>query len=205
LPVESPADTVLSDPGLPESTPDAPDGLVLSCVAAALEAPPATTRPANPAVTNVRAPHILPNLAALRALDLNANPSGRDSSAATETAAASVLPPPSPVAAADSVPSAPALSRSHPESPKPSVMRSLFENEESLPKYKRDLVAKTKVLRSELSSLQPHSGHCRLEVSRQEIFEDSYRQVLYKPFFIICTGLDSPFFIVRKTLIPTVL
>ena len=26
--------------------------------------------------------------------------------------------------------------------------------------------------------LQPQSGHCRLEVSRKEIFEDSYRQIV---------------------------
>lgn len=44
---------------------------------------------------------------------------------------------------------------------------------ESLPKYKRDLVAKQKVLRAELQALQPQSGHCRLEVSRTEIFEVS--------------------------------
>lgn len=48
---------------------------------------------------------------------------------------------------------------------------------EALPKYKRDLVAKMKVLKSELAALQPQSGHCRLEVSRAEVFEDSYRQV----------------------------
>ena len=50
--------------------------------------------------------------------------------------------------------------------------------QEGLPKYKRDLVAKIKVLRTELSSLQPQSGHCRLEVSRQEVFEDSYRLIV---------------------------
>jgi hypothetical protein len=48
----------------------------------------------------------------------------------------------------------------------------------SLPKYKRDLVAKIKVLRTELSALQPASGHCRLEVGRQEVFEESYRQIV---------------------------
>ena len=47
-----------------------------------------------------------------------------------------------------------------------------------LPKYKRDLVAKIKVLRQELNALQPQSGHCRLEVSRKEVFEDSYRQIV---------------------------
>ncbi|XP_067005940.2 E3 ubiquitin-protein ligase SMURF2 [Anabrus simplex] len=49
---------------------------------------------------------------------------------------------------------------------------------ESLPKYKRDLVAKQMVLRAELQALQPQSGHCRLEVSRTEIFEESYRLVM---------------------------
>ncbi|KAG8326840.1 hypothetical protein J6590_032673 [Homalodisca vitripennis] len=42
---------------------------------------------------------------------------------------------------------------------------------EALPKYRRDLVAKQKILRAELTALQPQSGHCRLEVSRTEIFE----------------------------------
>ncbi|XP_076442818.1 E3 ubiquitin-protein ligase SMURF2-like [Babylonia areolata] len=45
-------------------------------------------------------------------------------------------------------------------------------------KHKRDLVQKMKVLRHEFQSLQPQTGHCRLEVSREEIFEDSYRQVM---------------------------
>jgi len=39
-------------------------------------------------------------------------------------------------------------------------------------------VTKIKILRSELSALQPASGHCRLEVGRQEVFEDSYRQIV---------------------------
>lgn len=52
------------------------------------------------------------------------------------------------------------------------------ENEQPLPKYKRDLVQKMKVLKQEISSLQPQTGHCRLEVSREEVFEDSYRQVM---------------------------
>ena len=49
---------------------------------------------------------------------------------------------------------------------------------EGLPKYKRDLVAKQRILRGELQALQPQSGHCRLEVSRSEIFEESYRLVM---------------------------
>ncbi|GLG98749.1 E3 ubiquitin-protein ligase Smurf1 [Gryllus bimaculatus] len=55
--------------------------------------------------------------------------------------------------------------------------KDLLESE-SLPKYKRDLVAKQMVLRAELQALQPQSGHCRLEVSRSEIFEESYRLVM---------------------------
>lgn len=39
-------------------------------------------------------------------------------------------------------------------------------------------MAKIKVLRKELSSLQPQSGHCRLEVSRTDVFEDSYRLIV---------------------------
>ncbi|XP_071443467.1 E3 ubiquitin-protein ligase SMURF2 isoform X2 [Hetaerina americana] len=45
-------------------------------------------------------------------------------------------------------------------------------------KYKRDLVAKLRQLRTELQALQPQSGHCRLEVSRMEIFEESYRLIM---------------------------
>ncbi|XP_029423472.1 E3 ubiquitin-protein ligase SMURF2 isoform X4 [Nannospalax galili] len=46
------------------------------------------------------------------------------------------------------------------------------------PRYKRDLVQKLKILRQELSQQQPQAGHCRIEVSREEIFEESYRQVM---------------------------
>ncbi|XP_063234508.1 E3 ubiquitin-protein ligase SMURF1 isoform X2 [Bacillus rossius redtenbacheri] len=53
-----------------------------------------------------------------------------------------------------------------------------LQDSESLPKYRRDLVAKQRVLRAELQALQPQSGHCRLEVSRTEIFEESYRLVM---------------------------
>ncbi|CAH1273695.1 SMURF2 [Branchiostoma lanceolatum] len=50
--------------------------------------------------------------------------------------------------------------------------------EQQPPKYKRDLHQKLKNLRAELSQLQPQAGHCRIEVSREEIFEESYRQVM---------------------------
>jgi hypothetical protein len=47
------------------------------------------------------------------------------------------------------------------------------ENDSPLPKYKRDLVQKMKVLRQELHNMQSQAGHCRIEVSREEIFEVS--------------------------------
>ena len=40
---------------------------------------------------------------------------------------------------------------------------------------KKQLIAKMTMLRQELSCLQASSGHCRLEVSREDIFEESYR------------------------------
>lgn len=40
-------------------------------------------------------------------------------------------------------------------------------------RYERDLVHKLKLLRHELSLQQPQAGHCRIEVSREEIFEVS--------------------------------
>lgn len=57
----------------------------------------------------------------------------------------------------------------------------------------RDLVQKLKVLRHELSLQQPQAGHCRVEVSREEIFEVSqhqlYRRTLlpvHPPSYITC-------------------
>jgi len=152
-----------TDPALPEPSSnsasdsnensDTVDGMALSCMAMALDPsdpPPQSSRPVNPEVANVRAPHILPNAAALR----------------PPTSSQSTTPV--------------SVSSSTPSSGKPS--RSLLEisscSPEILPRYKRDLVAKMKVLRTELSSLQPGSGHCRLELSRSEVFEDSYRQVV---------------------------
>ncbi|XP_013199890.1 E3 ubiquitin-protein ligase SMURF2 [Amyelois transitella] len=49
---------------------------------------------------------------------------------------------------------------------------------ETLPKYKRDLAAKARALRAELQALQPQTGHCRIEVSRNEVLEESYRLVM---------------------------
>ena len=42
----------------------------------------------------------------------------------------------------------------------------------------RDLVHKMKTLRSQLNAIQPQTGHCRLETSRDNIFEESYRQIM---------------------------
>uniref|UniRef100_W5MAZ4 E3 ubiquitin-protein ligase n=1 Tax=Lepisosteus oculatus TaxID=7918 RepID=W5MAZ4_LEPOC len=56
---------------------------------------------------------------------------------------------------------------------------SVEEGEGEVPvRYERDLVQKLKVLRHELSLQQPQAGHCRIEVSREEIFEESYRQIM---------------------------
>ncbi|XP_025829571.1 E3 ubiquitin-protein ligase SMURF2 [Agrilus planipennis] len=54
----------------------------------------------------------------------------------------------------------------------------LLNDSEHLPKYRRDLVSKLRALRAELTALQPQSGHCRLEVSRNEVFEESYRLIM---------------------------
>lgn len=60
----------------------------------------------------------------------------------------------------------------------PDLPQGLLEGADLLPKYRRDLVSKLRHLRHELQALQPQSGHCRLEVSRSEIFEESYRLIM---------------------------
>lgn len=83
-----------------------------------------------------------------------------------------------PLAAALGVTAALLLSSSHqcqlkePSQPPPPPSEGSVEDEE-LPaqRYERDLVQKLKVLRHELSLQQPQAGHCRIEVSREEIFE----------------------------------
>ena len=42
----------------------------------------------------------------------------------------------------------------------------------------RDLVHKMKTLRSHLNAMQPQAGHCKLEVSRENVFEESYRHIM---------------------------
>uniref|UniRef100_A0A182WDB9 HECT-type E3 ubiquitin transferase n=1 Tax=Anopheles minimus TaxID=112268 RepID=A0A182WDB9_9DIPT len=60
----------------------------------------------------------------------------------------------------------------------PDLPQGLMDSADLLPKYRRDLVGKIRALRQELQLLQPQSGHCRLEVSRNEIFEESYRLIM---------------------------
>lgn len=67
----------------------------------------------------------------------------------------------------------------HQQPPPPADLpRGLLDGNELLPKYRRDLVSKMRSLRIELLALQPQSGHCRLEVTRGEILEESYRLVM---------------------------
>lgn len=90
------------------------------------------------------------------------------------TTTTTTAPAPAPLANGQAAPQ-----NSAPVSPRARVTddlpQSLLNESEHLPKYRRDLVAKLKVLRAELNALQPQSGHCRLEVSRAEVFEESYR------------------------------
>ncbi|CAG9135019.1 unnamed protein product [Plutella xylostella] len=69
-----------------------------------------------------------------------------------------------------------------PEAPSPSTPppapADAPSDSEALPKYKRDLAAKARALRAELQALQPQTGHCRIEVSRNEVLEESYRLVM---------------------------
>ena len=52
--------------------------------------------------------------------------------------------------------------------------------EEEIPSVegRRDLVHKMKILRSQLGAMQHQTGHCRIETSRDNVFEESYRQVM---------------------------
>ncbi|XP_047529597.1 E3 ubiquitin-protein ligase SMURF2 [Vanessa atalanta] len=72
----------------------------------------------------------------------------------------------------------PATSSPPPAAPTPTPASSEPPDSDALPKYKRDLAAKARVLRAELQALQPQTGHCRIEVSRNEVLEESYRLVM---------------------------
>merc|ERR1719509_194496 len=132
-------------------------------------------------VGNVRASHLNANTAALRPLDNGARRASEDNTP-TEVrptrATGSTDIPASNGGRGNGVSNVTRPVDSRVPVSSANNITNLMEDEEGLPKYKRDLVAKMKVLRSELSSLQPQSGHCRLELSRQEVFEDSYRQVV---------------------------
>ena len=49
------------------------------------------------------------------------------------------------------------------------------------PTSRRDLVHKTRILCAQLARLQRKAGHCRIETSRDNVFEDSYRQASLSP------------------------
>lgn len=81
------------------------------------------------------------------------------------------LPPPNAVATSENGACAAPVANSTSAPPPMATPLPDEKQEEALPRYKRDLVAKIKILRTELQTMQPQSGHCRLEVSRTEIFE----------------------------------
>jgi len=70
------------------------------------------------------------------------------------------------------------LRQSHGDGVRKSSRRTSSSPREELPKYKRDLMQKVKTLRSELASLREMSGHARIEISREDVFEESYRAVM---------------------------
>uniref|UniRef100_A0A1I8JQ63 Multidrug and toxin extrusion protein n=1 Tax=Macrostomum lignano TaxID=282301 RepID=A0A1I8JQ63_9PLAT len=55
----------------------------------------------------------------------------------------------------------------------------------------RDLVQKMRVLREAIKALQPDQGHCRLEISRGDILEDSYRQDLRRRLLVKFRGEEG--------------
>ena len=54
-------------------------------------------------------------------------------------------------------------------------MRPGGESPAPPPVSRRDLVHKTRLLRAQLAAVQRKAGHCRIEASRENVFEDSYR------------------------------
>ncbi|KAK7939424.1 hypothetical protein WMY93_002750 [Mugilogobius chulae] len=73
-------------------------------------------------------------------------------------------------------------------------------------RYERDLVHKLKLLRHELSLQQPQAGHCRIEVSREEIFEKrlmvkfrgeeglDYGGVAREWLYLLCHEMLNPYY-----------
>eukprot|EP00095_Tigriopus_kingsejongensis_P011506 maker-scaffold56_size446035-snap-gene-3.36 protein:Tk11506 transcript:maker-scaffold56_size446035-snap-gene-3.36-mRNA-1 annotation:"e3 ubiquitin-protein ligase smurf1 isoform x1" len=125
--------------------------------AAAEAAAPGASQPSTPSATSASQSTVLSNT-------VNAPPTTSVTSVTTPTSSSSIR-------------NIRATSYSRSNSTNGNNNPSHHDNE-VLPKYKRDLVAKIKLLRQELQSQQPQSGHCRLEVSRQEVFEESYRQIV---------------------------
>lgn len=62
--------------------------------------------------------------------------------------------------------------------PEPLQLPSLYQTLVPPPAEKRDLVHKMHRLRCQLNALQTQAGHCRIEVSRDSVFEETYRQVM---------------------------
>jgi len=104
------------------------------------------------------------------------HPCRRDSNHAAVVTTAGVVigqPPPPPslsdhsISAPSSTEAPPPACENHQSGDDPCIA----DNDSPLPKYKRDLIQKMKILRQELHALQPQTGHCRIEVCREEIFE----------------------------------
>lgn len=74
----------------------------------------------------------------------------------------------------------------NPQPPPPSLPSKQLKPPMPLPEHDfnlncksyKDLVQKIQSLKQNLSALQPQTGHCRLEVSREDIFEESYRGLM---------------------------
>ncbi|EDX16084.1 GD13210 [Drosophila simulans] len=99
-------------------------------------------------------------------------------SATPATPAAAAAVPPQATPASNATPTTLTTTTNPPHRIVPDLPQGLLEGADLLPKYRRDLVGKLRALRTELQTMQPQSGHCRLEVSRNEIFEESYRLIM---------------------------
>lgn len=99
-------------------------------------------------------------------------------SATPATPSATAAVPPQATPASNATPTTLTTTTNPPHRIVPDLPQGLLEGADLLPKYRRDLVGKLRALRTELQTMQPQSGHCRLEVSRNEIFEESYRLIM---------------------------
>ena len=62
------------------------------------------------------------------------------------------------------------------------------------PVSRRDLVHKTRTLRAQLAHRQRKAGYCRITVSRENVFEDSYRHVPLPPPLSLSLSLSIPLY-----------